>query len=228
VNRKFLNQQIVIRFDELISEGEIRWQTFQNNKENDKNDIIMDIVEFTQWSTSCLNLLDKLSISTNRFVTQFEVWAIGGPGKQVNIGAALGVLKSARHEYSCGLAIEYQLSVTATVFSGILDEASYLLKKGYSRAAAVLVGAALEEGLKARARAIPITFSSRETLTPLIVKLKSSEVGILTEFEAKRLEAIARMRNDAAHGSDFHYETSIVESALKEVEQILGKLLNAA
>src|SRR5271157_4848462 len=65
------------------------------------------MVGFAQWSTSCLNLLDKLSISTNRFVTQFEVWAVGGPGKKMNIGSALGVLKSARHEYSCGLAIEY-------------------------------------------------------------------------------------------------------------------------
>lgn len=224
MTEQFVNQRLLSRFDELILEGEGRWQEFQK----DEKGVIMDIVGFAQWSTSCLNLLDKLSISTNRFVTQFEVWVVGGPGKRMNIGAALGVLKSARHEYSCGLAIDYQLSVSAAVFSGLLDEAAYLLKKGYARAAAVLLGAALEEGLKARARAVPIALLPRETLSPVINKLKAAEVGVLTEFEAKRLEAIARLRNDAAHGGDFPYEVSVVELALKEVEAMLGKLLSSA
>jgi hypothetical protein len=109
MNKIFVNEVLLSRFDELIQDGEVRWGEFQKNEKK----MIMDIVGYTQWSTSCLNLLDKLSASTNRFVTQFEVWAIGGPGKQMNIGAALGVLKSARHEYSCGLAIEYHLSVSA-------------------------------------------------------------------------------------------------------------------
>ena len=66
----------------------------------------------------------------------------------MNIGAALGVLQSAREEYSCGMAVEYHLSVSAAGFSGLLDEAKYLCDKRYLRASAVLVGAALEEGLK--------------------------------------------------------------------------------
>ncbi len=174
-----------------------------------------------------VNLLDKLSISTNRFVTQFELWVIRSPGRAINIGAALGVLESARHEYSYGLAVEYHLSVSAAVFSGLLDEASYLLEKGYIRASAVLLGAALEEGLKARARAVPIELSPRDSLSPIINKLKSQDVGVLTEFEAKRLEAIARLRNDAAHGGEFNYKASVVEEAVKEVETMLGKLLSA-
>jgi hypothetical protein len=224
MNKLFVNEALLSRFDELIQEGDGRWSDFKKNEKK----MIMDIVGFTQWSTSCLNLLDKLSVSTNRFVTQFEVWVIGGPGKQMNIGAALGVLKSARHEYSCGLAIEYHLSVSAAVFSGLLDEAGYLFQKGYIRAAAVLLGAALEEGLKARARAIPLELSPRDTLSPVIAKLKAPAVGILSEFEAKRLEAIARLRNDAAHGGDFAYEAVAVETALKEVEETLGRLLSAA
>jgi hypothetical protein len=224
MTKLFVNSVFLSRFDELIQEGDARWQDFQK----DENHVIIDIVGFAQWSTSCLNLLDKLSISTNRFVTQFEVWAVGGPGKQMNIGAALGVLKSARHEYSCGLAIEYQLSVSAAVFSGLLDEARYLFQQGYTRAAAVLLGAALEEGLKARARAVPIALSPRDTLSPVIGKLKAPEVGVLTEFEAKRLEAIARLRNDASHGGEFAYEAATVDSAIKEVEATLGKLLSGA
>lgn len=223
MGKPFVNDRIILRFDELIEEGNALWDEFLK----DKNGVIMDIVGFSQWATSCLNLLDKLSISTNRFVTQFEIWVVGGPGKKMNIGAALGALKSARHEYSCGLAVEYQLSVSAAVFSGLLDEARYLFHKGYTRAAAVLLGAALEEGLKARARAVPLALSPRDTLSPIITKLKSQDIGIFTEFEAKRLEAIARLRNDAAHGGEFEYEANVVESAIKEVEATLGRLLSS-
>lgn len=220
----YYNESFLSRFDELITEGERLWEEFKKNEDS----MIMDIVSFTQWSTSCLNLLDKLSISTNRFVKQFEIWVIGGPGKKMNIGAALGVLKSARHEYVGGMAVEYHLSVSAAVFSGLLDEASYLLKKDYGRAAAVIIGAALEEGLKSRARAIPIEIGPKETLNPVIIKLKAQDVGVLTEFEAKQLEAVARMRNDAAHGGEFSYPKENIQAAYKQVESILNKLLSSS
>lgn len=222
--RPYVNHLILARFDTLISEGEKQWDEFRRNE----NGMIMDIVSFTQWATSCLNLLDKLSVSTNRFVTQFEIWVRGGPGQKMNIGAALGVLKSARLEYSSGLAVEYHLSVAAAVFGSLLDEANYLLTKGYDRAAAVLLGAALEEGLKSRARAAGIEIGPKDTLNPVIVKLKDPAAGLITEFEAKRLEAVSRLRNDAAHGGGFDYKRQDVENALREVETMLGKLLAVA
>jgi hypothetical protein len=143
----------------------------------------------------------------------------------LNIGAALGVLQSARVEYSLGLAVEYHLSVSAAVFDGLLDEADYLLSKGYLRAAAVLMGAALEEGLKTRARTEGIEVGPRDTLNPIIIKLKAPEVNVLNEFSAKRLESLAKMRNDAAHGSDFNYQLDEVSGALKEVRATLEQIL---
>lgn len=124
-NIGLVNESVLERFNTLIEIGEGLWKEFQL----DKDGIIRDIVSFTRWSTSCMNLLDKLSVSTNRFVKQFEIWTIGGPGKKMNIGAALGILKSAKDEYSLGLAVEYHLSVSAAVFGGLLDEANYLLEK---------------------------------------------------------------------------------------------------
>ncbi len=145
--------------------------------------------------------------------------------RDLNIGAALGVLKSARVEYSLGLAVEYHLSVSAAVFDGILDEAEYLLAKGYQRAAAVLLGAALEESLKTRARALGLEVGPKDTLGPIIAKLKAPDVQVLNEFEAKRLESLARMRNDAAHGGEFNYQSDQVSQALSEVRATLEQLL---
>jgi hypothetical protein len=209
------------RLDDLIGEGERQWEEFAAGR----NGVIENPVRFAQWTTSCLNLLDKLSISSNRFVREFESWVAPNPGRKVNLGGALGVLKSARVEYSLGLAVEYHLSVSAAVFDGILDEADYLVSKGYLRAAAVLMGAALEEGLKTRARAEGIEVGPKDTLNPIIIKLKAPDLHVLNEFAAKRLESLARMRNDAAHGSEFSYQSDEVLGALKEVRATLEQML---
>jgi hypothetical protein len=214
------------RLDDLIGEGERQWEEFKPAGKG----VVDNPIRLTQWITSCLNLLDKLSISSNRFVKEFERWVTPSPSgdRDLNIGAALGVLKSARIEYSLGLAVEYHLSVSAAVFDGILDEANYPLSKGYERAAAVLIGAAVEEGLKNRARAMGLEVGPKDTLTPVIAKLKAPDVQVLTEFEAKRLESIARMRNDAAHGGDFNYQPEQVSQALNEVRATLEQLLRHA
>jgi hypothetical protein len=215
------NSLIRQRLDDLIGEGQRQWDEFiATGKGEVKNPI-----RFAQWITSCLNLLDKLSISSNRFVKEFEGWVSPNPHRLPNLGAALGVLQSARVEYSLGLAVEYHLSVSAAVFDGILDEADYLVSKGYLRAAAVLMGAALEEGLKTRARTEGIEVSPKDTLSPIITKLKAPDVNVLNEFAAKRLESLAKMRNDAAHGGDFNYQLDEVSGALREVRATLEQTL---
>jgi hypothetical protein len=215
------NPEVVKRFEELIGEGEERWTEYEETSGN------IDPIRLTKWTTSCLNLLDRLSISTNRFVKEFEAWGTPGPGKQMNLGASLGVMKSAFEEYIRGFAIDYHLSVASAVFGGLLAEADYLLSKGYYRAAAVLIGAALEESLKSRARAVPIEITEKDTLVPVIYKLKAPHVGVLTEVQAKRLEAIARLRNDAAHGGEFNYKPEDVKEAFVETQTVMDRILNA-
>jgi hypothetical protein len=61
--------------------------------------------------------LDKLSVSTNRFVVEFEQWAKRSEGRIINLGAALGVLKSARDEYVRGFAIDYHLAVASAALA---------------------------------------------------------------------------------------------------------------
>jgi hypothetical protein len=215
------NSLIRQRLDDLIGEGQRQWDEFTATGKGE----IQNPVRFTMWTTSCLNLLDKLSISSNRFVKEFERWVSPNPGGVLQFGAALGTLRSARVEYSLGLAVEYHLSVSAAVFDGLLEEADYLLSQKYLRAAAVLMGAAHEEGLKTRAMAEGIEVGPKDTLNPIIIKLKTPDVHVLNEFSAKRLEALAKMRNDAAHGGAFNYQLDEVSGALKEVRATLEQIL---
>jgi len=61
-------------------------------------------------------------------------------------------------------------------------------------------------------------------LNPIIIKLKRDESGILNQFEAKKLEVVAKVRNDAAHGGEFNYSDKEIQSTLETVESILHKL----
>lgn len=215
----FVNPQIAERLDQLIKEGEQQlWELEKHPGE------IHDPARLSQWTTSSLNLLDKLSVSTNRFVQEFERYGRVSDGS-LNIGLALGVLRAAREEYARGLAVDYHLSVASAVFGDLLAEAHYLEGKGYLRAAVVLVGAALEEGLRARARVAALELGGRETLVPLIHKLKAPEVGLLDQIEAARLEAWAKLRNSAAHGEDFTLGAEEVSQMRLEVQRTLGRLL---
>jgi hypothetical protein len=79
-DKTYVNEGIINRFDGLIGEGERLWAEFKANEKG----MVMDIIAFTRWSTSCLILLDKLSITSNRFVHQFDIWVNGGPEKRIN------------------------------------------------------------------------------------------------------------------------------------------------
>lgn len=214
----FVNQDIIRRFDELIADG-------QRHYKESKNGRVADDIMASKWITSSLNLLDKLSVSSNRFVKEFERWVPNERHDTVNFGPALGVLMAAKEEYILGFAIDYHLGVVASVFGDLQEQAMYLFEKEYFQAAVVLTGAALEEALKVRAKTVPIELSGKETLIPLIHKLKSPEVSILTDFQARQLEVFAKLRNDAAHGGNFNYEKNEIENALNLIANILRRLL---
>jgi hypothetical protein len=76
------NPLILRRLDVLITEGERILKEF----EEDEKGRSVNWVPTVGWITSCLNLLDKLSVSTNRFVKEFEAWIRPRP----HIEAALG------------------------------------------------------------------------------------------------------------------------------------------
>ena len=144
-------------------------------------------------------------------------------GNQLNVGLPLGVLKSARDEYTRGLAIDYHLSVSATVFGDLLAEAGYLLEEGYLRAAEILARAGLEEALRSRARAIPLEISTKIKLSELLVKLKQN--GVLTEFDEKRIDSHTKIGNAAAHGDVFAYAKEDVELLVREAGDTVARYL---
>lgn len=157
MRQPYVDPDILERFNELIAEARQELEYIYNNPGH-----FRDPVWPTRWATSCLNLLDRLSVSTNRFVKEFEKYG-RVDADRLTLGLPLGVLQAARDEYQRGFAVDYHLSVTATVFGDLLSQAQYLLEREYAQASAVLLGAALEEGLRARARADGLEVEPRDS-----------------------------------------------------------------
>lgn len=47
----------------------------------------------------------------------------------------------------------------------------------------------------------------------------------LSEFEAKKLQAMARIRNGATHGREFNYTKQQVGEMIRDVENTLNRIL---
>jgi hypothetical protein len=81
----------------------------------------------------------------------------------------------------------------------------------------------LEEGLKARARASGIEIIPKDTLIPVVHKLKAANV--INEFEFKNIEALGDIRNKAAYGGDFPYSANDVKVMQERISEILSRLI---
>lgn len=132
----------------------------------------------------------------------------------------LAVLKAIREAADAGLLVQFQELVIAEVFSGLLDQAKYLLEQGYTLAAGVLLRSVLEE----RTKRLCVTndcmpASPRPTLNDFNTGLYKHEVYDKITF--KHVDAMAAVGNDAAHGKEVRAED--ISRLCRDVEEFLGK-----
>ena len=112
----------------------------------------------------------------------------------------------------------------AEVFADFLEMAEHLLTEGYKDAAAVLLGAVLEDSLRKVAvrHGVTIVGANEKPLTidPLNVAVcKSGAYGPLVQ---KQVTTWAHLRNDAAHGNFAKYDADYVRQMLLFVQKFCG------
>ncbi len=90
-----------------------------------------------------------------------------------------GILKAVQHEIEAGLLAEIRHLLQADIFADFLAMAEHLLSEGYKDAAAVMIGAVLEDSLRkiSDAHRLPTTRNARQlTIDPLDVALAQAGV----------------------------------------------------
>lgn len=185
-----------------------------------------DLTEVSSWVTRIGQLLRKLygensqhyvnfdrAISTENFYTIHSNW-------YGHISQVQGVALTVKHDVENGLISSIKGLLQAEIFANFLEIGEHLLSEGYKDAAAVTIGAVLEDGLRelCKKNNIDITKPNGSPLTiePLNTELAKNEV--YSKLTQKQITSWAHIRNKAAHGQYNEYDKSQVEMMLLFVQ----------
>jgi hypothetical protein len=187
---------IIAYTDKLIAEGEALLATkFTIATSSFTQEDFVPIDPFRRWRGNCRVLQSKLGRALDPWK---ETILADGPNKAVVVMALLGTVRSIKDAIEGGHLISFAHLVVAEAFSNLLDQAEYLLSKGFWLAAGVLGRAVLEEALRALAQTAEcLPDKARPTLNDLNSALYKNEVYDKLEF--KLIDTLAVIGNDCAH-----------------------------
>ncbi len=144
-----------------------------------------------------------------------------------HVSEVCGILKGVQHDLKAGLLLDFKLLLQAEIFADFLEMAEHLLGGGYKDAAAVLLGAVLEDSLRKVASAAGVaTVGSNGkafTIDPLNVAI--TKVGTYGPLVQKQITTWANLRNDAAHGNFSKYDADQVRQMLQFVQKFCADYL---
>jgi hypothetical protein len=138
-----------------------------------------------------------------------------------HISELVGILKGIQHDIKSGILSDLRRLLHAAIFADFLDMSEHLLKEGYKDAAAVLLGAVLEDSLRKLADGSVVSTTTANgkplTIDPLNVAL--AKKGIYGPLIQKQVTTWANLRNDAAHGHFTKYDADQVKQMLLFVQK---------
>ena len=146
-----------------------------------------------------------------------------------HISELVGIFKGIQHEIKSGMLSDIKRLYQAEIFADFLEMAEHLLNGEYKDAAAVILGAVLEDSLRklADGRGVALTAVNGKPLTidPLNIALvKDGAYGPLVQ---KQVTTWASLRNEAAHGHFSKYDTDQVKQMLLFVQKFCLDYYNA-
>jgi len=204
--------EILLKFKELIDKANSACEAF---KQSDDETLPGDM--YFELRVSSINLLTRLTSEDSIYVRELKQM-------HPNAFAIKGVLEAARIDYSQGFVADHKLLISAEVFSDLLVQAEVLLEHDYKDAAAVIVRAVLEDGIRRLCQANEIPVEKRDTIQQLNEKLYRK--NIYTVLQHKEIIAKAEIGNCAAHGRFDQYKKEDVVAFLEFVLRFLAQYLN--
>ena len=187
---------IIAYLDKLIVEGEALLATkFTIATSSFTHEDFVPVDPFQRWCGNCRVLQSKLGRALEPWK---ETILADVSNKAVTVMALLGCVRSIKDAVEGGHLATYTDLVVAEAFSNLLDQADYLLSKGFWLAAGVLGRAILEEELRDLARKTDcFPDKERPTLNDLNTALYKADTYDKLEF--KLIDSLAAIGNDCAH-----------------------------
>ena len=144
-----------------------------------------------------------------------------------HVSELCGILQGLQHDLKAGMLLDFKRLLQAEIFADFLEMAEHLLDGGYKDAAAVLLGAILEDSLRKVAEAAGVATVGLKgkalTIDPLNVAIaKAGTYGALVQ---KQITTWANLRNDAAHGNFSKYDAEQTRQMLLFVQKFCADYL---
>ncbi len=215
-------EAVIQKFGRLIKEAEALANLARGSGDAPNRVGTDEIKRFFEVRASALNLLARVAGTRSNYYRTIRDEQ--GPMRlQFTPGIMLGVLTAAMTDYREGFMSDAKLLVSAEVFTDLLVQAEVLLDHDYKDAAAVLIRAVLEDGIRRLCKANRIETEKRETLQQLNEKLY--KVHAYTALVHKEIIAKAEVGNCAAHGRFDEYAKDDVVAFWEFVLRFLGQYL---
>lgn len=192
-----------------------------------------DLAEVSSWVTRLGQLVRKLYTTESQ---QFDNYSIALKTQNfysihsnwyAQVSQMQGVALSIKHDYENGLLNNIRTLLQADIFADFLEMSEYLLKENYKDAAAVIIGAVLEDSLRKLCERNGILTTKENgsplTLEPLNISL--SKAGVYSKLVQKQISSWAHIRNKAAHGEYGEYDKRQTEMMLLFVQEFAVQYL---
>lgn len=201
----------------LIQEGEsLLAQKYPVKTSSFTEEDFVPIDPFHRWCGNCRVLDARLG---RALAPWKETIFVKGPNKVVIVMSLLGTIRSLKDAVEGGHLVSFADLVMAEAFSDLLDQAEYLISKGYWLASGVLCRAVLEEELRTLARKCDcLPDKDRPTLGDLNTALYKA--GIYDKLEFKLVDTLAVIGNDCAHNN----EGATKERVRYSIDQLIALL----
>lgn len=207
------HEDIVRKFARLIERVPRSIQEIEQTSEG--------VVAYFEAKVSALNLIARTAGETSIYFR--ELVAMGGDSKTVNPSILRGILAAAMTDYREGFMVDTKLLVSAEVFADFLVQAEVLLEHDYKDAAAVIIRAVLEDGLRRICVSNGIAIRDRAGVDELAQAL--TKQNVLTAVQKKEIDAKREVGNAAAHGRFNDFTKQDVVAFHEFVVRLLATLI---
>lgn len=176
-----------------------------------------------KWVVKVKSLIESTCGTSSQYMNHFGDAESGGLSSTnaENLARMKAVFLALHEDFQGGYLHSLRNLVQAEVFDSELEQANELLNKGYKTAAAVIAGTVLETTLRELCCQQQIASSKLDKMNADLAKR-----NVYNANQAKRITAMAGVRNSAAHGKPNEFSDGDVKTMIDDVERFLAMHLS--
>jgi hypothetical protein len=193
-----------------------------------------DLASVSSWVTRIGQLIRKLYGDNSQHfdnynrVISIDNFYVVNSNWYGHISQVHGITLTIQHDVKNDLLGNIRGLLQADIFADFLEIGEHLLNEGYKDAAAVTIGAVLEDGLRKLCDKNGIA-TIKPNGSPLTIEPLNTELArqaVYTKLTQKQVTSWAHIRNKAAHGEYSEYDKAQVQMMLLFVQSFAEQHLS--